>query len=274
MRFDWYQATVAAHPVELAEILRSELAPGGVIEPGRGRFNYHQSLTIKSADGDRKAVILAGGPNGDPNVSASGESTPEAVQALRAHFPAHRVTRFDAAEDFIQVGSWEVLERVCRGVAVECEVKGRAVVPDDISEGRTYYMGAPSSDVRARLYEKTAQVRKTLPECRWHEVPEGWNRLEVQVRPKHPAVREYSATLTPEQIWGFSGWSLELAKRALDLNVERLHAQIKRESDDQRALRVMCQQYANVLSRMHNDLGDWSCVGLTIGEVISKLRSR
>lgn len=275
MRFDWYQATVSAHPVELAELFLGELTEGrGVIESGKGRFNYHQSLTVRDTDGDRKAVILAGGPNGDPNVTLSGEVTPKGVAVLRRAFPAHRVTRFDAAEDFVSDNAWQTLETVCRAVAAECQVKGRAIVPDDVAEGRTYYLGAPTSDVRVRLYEKTAQVRKTLPASRWSEVPDGWNRLEAQVRPKHPAVKEFSARLEPAQIWGFSGWTAELAKRAMDLQVERLHTQIKRESDDDRAIRVMCEQYANVLERLRNDLGDWACVGLTIGEIVSKFRAR
>lgn len=275
MRFDWYQATVAAHPVELAELLKRELTRGrGVIQSGKGRFNYLQSLTVLDPEGDKRAVILAGGPNGDPNVTFSGEVTPDGVAALRGAFPSHRVTRFDAAEDFVAENAWETLETVCRSVATECQVKGRAVVPDDVAEGRTYYMGAPTSDVRVRLYEKTAQMRKALPSSRWSDVPDGWNRLEVQVRPKHRMAKEMGSQLEPSQIWGFAEWTAELAKRAMDLQVERLHTQIRRETDDERAIRVMCQQYAKVLGRLHSDLGDWSCVGLTIGEIVSKLSAR
>lgn len=273
MRFDWYQATVPASPVDLAYLFLSAMAEGGEIKSGKGRFNYHQSLTVFDRDGDRKAVILAGGPNGDPNVTLSGESTPCGVAALRGAFPTHRVTRFDAAEDFVAENAWETLEGVCRSVATDHQVKGRAIVPDDVTEGRTYYIGAPSSDVRVRLYEKTAQIRKTLPQDRWQEVPEGWSRLEAQVRPKHPQVKAFAAGLEPEDIWGFSDWTKELARRAMHLEVERLHAQIKRERDDDRALRVMVEQYANVLQRLHDDLGDWLCVGMTIGEAVKKLQS-
>ena len=46
-------------------------------------------------------------------------------------------------------------------------------------------MGAPSSDVRTRLYEKTPEVRRGLPRDRWAEVPEHWVRLEAQVRPRN-----------------------------------------------------------------------------------------
>lgn len=271
MRFDWYQATVPENPVLLIETLKAQLAPTGVIEQGRGFHNYYQSLTLKGSDGDRLAVVLCGGPNGDPNVTASGEDTPAFVKCVRDHWPNHRVTRLDSAEDFCADRSWETLENVCRGVTGDHKVKGRAIVPDDVSEGRTYYMGAPSSDVRVRLYEKTAETRSKLPESRWHEVPDGWSRLEIQARPKHPLVKQYASTITPEEVWGFAAWTTELANRAMSLSVERIKARIAKESDDDRAFRFMVTQYAKVLRRRHADLGCWEGVGFDIGQALLKL---
>ena len=47
MRFDWYQATIPAHPVDLVQSILSTLAPGGDVVEGRGKHNYHQSFTIR-----------------------------------------------------------------------------------------------------------------------------------------------------------------------------------------------------------------------------------
>ena len=224
MHFDWYQATIPEVPNHLVEILKRELAPLGTVETGRGRHNYNQSILIRSQGGERVACVLAGGSNGHPNVTSSGNVTSDFVEIVRAYWPNHNVTRFDAAQDFVSDDSWQKLEDCCRLVTAEHQVKGRAIVPDDASEGRTYYMGAPSSDVRARLYEKTQELRKDLPPTRWHEVPEGMTRLELQVRPKHPDARAYASTCTPEQVWGFSRWSRELAEKAFLLNVERINS--------------------------------------------------
>jgi hypothetical protein len=272
MRFDWYQATVSAEAGPVLDALQAGLRPAKVTH-SKGRYNYHHTTTMQGDDDDTLAVVFHGGRNGDPNVALTGQATDQGVDVLRGAFPRHRVTRFDAAEDFVQVGAWERLERVLRGVAAEHGVKGRAIVPDDVSEGRTYYLGAPSSDVRVRLYEKTAEQRRKLPEDRWGEIPEGWSRLECQVRPSDRQVREFCAGLNASDIWGFSAWTKAAAAQALQIDVERLHSRIRRERDDDRALRVMVQQYANVLKRLHGDLGDWSCVGLTIGELIAKLDS-
>ncbi|MEB3029891.1 hypothetical protein VJI72_08880, partial [Parvimonas micra] len=79
-----------------------------------------------------------------------------------------------------------------------------------------YYMGATTSDVRVRLYEKTAELRRSLPPSRWGEIPENVVRLETQVRPrkKYKAV---AAAVDAEQAWGFSRWTAELALRAMAL---------------------------------------------------------
>lgn len=267
MRFDWYQATIPENPIVLLQTIQSSIDADSEVVEGRGRHNYHQSFTLKRSDGERIAVVLAGGPNGDPNVTASGEVTPAVAGCIRECWPDHRVTRVDAAEDLARNGCYEMLEAVCRDVAKDCKVKGRSIVPDDLADGRTYYLGAPSSDTRVRLYDKTAETRSKLPEHRHIEVPEHWARLEVQVRPRKDA-KALAARATPEQVWGFSGWTHQLAQRAFALDIERIAMQAGRETDDARALRFLVIQYGPMLSRLMRDLGSWECVGLTLGEEI------
>lgn len=273
MRFDWYQATIPENPVVLVETLKATLAPDGDIIEGRGRHNYHQSFRVRDARGERVAEVLAGGPNGHPNATASGAATDGFVRLVRDAWPDHRVTRFDAAEDFCAVGAFDAVEEVCRQVARELRVKGRAIVPDDPSEGRTYYLGAVSSDVRVRLYDKTAESRRALPEERRGEIPDNWARLEAQIRPRKEW-KAYAAKVTPEEAWGFAGWTAELAARAFALQVQRITMQAGRETDHERAYRFMLLQYGGVLRQMFADLGSWDCVGLTIGEDLKRISKR
>ena len=121
-------------------------------------------------------------------------------------------------------------------VAGRHNVKGRSIVPDDPTEGRTYYIGARTSDVRVRLYEKTAEARSRLGQERWHEIPEDWVRLECQVRPRKE-FKAVASSVSPAQAWGFSGWSTELAKEAFEMQLERIEMQAGRETDYARTYR-------------------------------------
>jgi hypothetical protein len=58
----------------------------------------------------------------------------------------------------------------------------------------------------------------------------------------------------------------------LELDVPRVQMNVWREADDDRAFHFMIRQYGHMLERMRGDLGDWGCVGLQIGDAISKLR--
>lgn len=269
MHFDWYQATVPEHPIRLVECLKSELG-GYEVREGKGRHNYHQSFTVLDSNGDRLASVLCGGPNGNPNVTGSGQITPAFVDVIRTNWPTHNVTRFDAAEDFGGSDTFDHLEAICRGVAASHKVKGRAVVPDDISDGRTYYLGAPTSDVRVRLYDKAAELRRSVAPDHHGEIPDYLTRLEVQVRPRKE-FKAWGAKMPVESVWGFSGWSHELYGEVFKLPLDRVEMQAKRETDDARAYRFLLQQYGRVLERLHGDLGSWAAVGLQIGEDLRRM---
>ena len=269
MRFDWYQATVPEHPIRLVEVLGESLGVDSV-EPGKGRHNYLQSFRLLDSEGHRVAEVLAGGSNGHPNVTSSGEGTQRFVDALRLNWPEHNVTRVDSAEDFTGAEVFTQLETACRSVASACRVKGRSIVPDDLSDGRTYYLGAPSSDVRVRLYDKAAELRRKLPPDAHSKIPEHLIRLEAQVRPR----KEYKSVacrLAPEQVWACAGWTAQLYQDVFHLPLERIAMQAGRETDHARAYRFMLQQYAKVLRTQCLDLGSWSAVGLQIGEDLAKI---
>ena len=213
MRFDWYQATIPDHPLDVVQAVHSSLAPGGEVQEGRGQNGYRQTFTIRQQDGDRVAVVMCGGNNGaHPNAMASGAVAHPFASLVRELWPAHKVTRVDAAEDMAEEGAYEALEGVCRALAQERGLKGRRILPDDPAEGRTYYIGSPASDVLTRLYDKTAETRRNLPPERHGEVPDHWVRIEARVRPRKEA-GYVAASLTPEQVWGCSAWTHELARR-------------------------------------------------------------
>lgn len=268
IRFDAYSATTRAASVSDVVGLLSGLclAEELVMQQGRGFHTFGERIAFKDGSGTEFGSVMWGGRQADRiMVEVKGERTPEAVEGLRGRWE-HRVTRVDACADFDAPGAFEGLLAPCLDVKKDYRLKGEKMGDwDDFPElGRTLYLGAPSSAVRVRLYEKGKQ-----PEYRHLERPD-WARIEVQARPAKDAKSEFSS-LAASQVWGASAWTRDLAGKVLMEHVEP-HAAgtVYRQSERDRALSWMCRQYGSHLVSLAQDLGGWECVGLTLREMISE----
>lgn len=134
--------------------------------------------------------------------------------------------------------------------------------------GRTQYLGANSSPIRARLYEKGKQ-----PEYRHLNRP-NLCRLEIQVRPQKEAKSAY-ANLSALDIWGASKWTRQLAAEVLETMLDpHPPGTVRRDSKRDQALRWMAAQYGPHLVSLAADLGGWDVLGLTLREMVEESRSR
>jgi hypothetical protein len=271
MRFDWYAATIKAHPAEVLEVLQKEF--GAEIKRGNGLHGYTHRYDVNGPAGT-VASVLAGGKNGDPHAWASGENTDRFVGLVRSVWSdAHTVTRFDPAEDFQGPGTWDRLNAECLSIADDRRLKvSQAGDYHRLEDGRTLYVGSRKSPVFIRLYEKGKQLRAKVSQGA-EDIPEDWCRLEAQIRPQKEA-KKSAAYLSPEQAWGLSSWTNDLAKRCLEIDVPRVQMKVWREADDDRAFAFMVRQYGPMLERLKLELGDWSCVGLQIGQAVSDRRQK
>ena len=258
MRFDWYSGTFTEDVGELVGAFAANL--GAEVEEGRGLHGYTRGYELKNATGT-VARFLGGGPNGRPTGWASGEDTDAFVDVARGLYPdRHYVTRFDSAEDFVSPDAFEELQSACLTIADERRLKvNQAGDWHRREEGRTIYIGSRKSPVFIRLYEKGLQMRAKVAEGA-DEIPSDWVRLEVQVRPGRHA-RDRAAVSTPEEAWGFSGWTQELSSRVLALEVERVPITVWRQPDDERAFDFMMKQYGDMLERRVQRLGSWTELG-------------
>jgi DNA relaxase NicK len=255
VRFDAYSATLRGVEAEpLAAAVAALL--GGSPTEGRGLFGYSSSLRIEQA-GEVLALVLHGGRNSGVHLQVQGEDSVRAAGFLRStHGAGHVVTRADVCEDLDGPGTWDGLFAVVNGLAAE---RGLTVdcrgdwVTEGAPLGRTFYVGAPSSAVRVRLYEKGKQLVATGKAGAGSVSPD-WCRIEVQTRPEGES-RTIAAAAAPEAFWGLSDWSRELARRAFGLDVERIHVKEVRDLDTHRSLRAMARQYAGVIARRGVELG-------------------
>lgn len=265
-RFDGYTATTrAANPQDLIAIC---FQVGDKMRQGRGHHGFSDRVSFVDHTGTEGGSISWGGTHGDlVMVEAKGERTPEIVEKFRASYE-HRCTRVDSCHDVEEPGAFDALLKPCIQVKKDYKLKGsKAGDWEDFPEdGRTLYVGANSSPVKLRLYEKGHQ-----PEYRHANRPD-WVRIELQVRPSKDAKDAYSRA-DSLAVWGASAWTRELAGLVLAAELAPLPAgTVFRLSDQERALRFMCKQYGAHLIGLRNDLGGWDEVGQKLAEMIRRER--
>lgn len=270
-RFDSYTATAkGVDPAVFMGVAEKFLARGDYSASARGYHHFEEKMAYRGSDGAEWASILWGGKNSKVvMMEVKGERTPEVVGVLRQRLPEHRCTRVDSCVDFDESGAWDKLIgqiiQVKEQFGLRGEKRGDWDYPED---GRTQYLGAPSSAVRVRLYEKGKQ-----PEYR-HLERFNWVRLEAQVRPVKEARNVYSS-VSASDVWGASGFTRDLCARVLHMAIKPCPAGTtwKLSKEDQ-ALQWMCKQYGKALVNLANTCGGWKEAGLTLGEMVKETSGR
>jgi len=256
MRFDWYAATVPVAPTLLIDALRSGLEVSETSD-GPGRHGYAQRLDLVGSTGELAATIYLPRPDSPthPHAYASGDRTEAFVYLVRSCFPEHRVTRCDSCYDVEEKGAFDRIVQTVRDLAKGLGLQ-TSVAGDWFDErlGRTLYVGAPSSPVRLRVYEKGKQMAQGLPDNLRLAISPDWVRVELQVRPQKDA-KGTAAAASPEAVWGFSAWSQQAASHLLQLDVPRIEVARVLPADDERAYRFMVRQYGPLLRRLASAQG-------------------
>jgi hypothetical protein len=257
MKFDWYQASIPnAHP----EVVMTTLAASdyyGQWEEVRPLKGY--DIGAQFVLGDQVLYrINHGGQNAEygPNVVGSGGAAPKLAEIIREHFPAHKVSRVDACEDYHHKDVYDYLRKKALKIAKEQKVAVREIVKpiSDCDDGRTLYLGSQTSAVSMRIYEKGKQLG----------LGSEWVRAELQVRPQKK-IKQIIAYLSPLEVWGLARWSHSMAVQMGNKDLQRVEAQIYQQSDHDRAYRFMLKQYRRVLEQMQASHGSWEAVGAQIG---------
>ncbi len=245
-KFDWYRATVPAHHDLIAEACMSL---GGAYvrrENGlRGRFNYDKRIEIRDGN-DRVATILHGGSNGHPCVEASSDRAPALAALLKDRGP-HNVTRCDVAVDMVGEGLYNRLKGLAERIAVEQGIECREIAHLRSENGNTTILGSQKSVVWARIYEKGKH------DGEWHEQIDHallatWVRVEIQVAPQKE-MKAHAARFEPDDFWGISGWTRQLAAEALEMSPDPIPFHPRRTATDDKAFSTMLRQYRNLIHR-------------------------
>lgn len=238
-RFDWYELTFEGFD-DAARSLGVVL--GGELRSERGRNGYAECWSVTRGEDELVRVYSRSARIGEVHIVTTGESCDEVVPILRRLWPEHRVSRADSSVDLS--ADFTVLDRRAVQFAEDRRLSYRLVT--DSQGGATRYLGAPSSEVRVRVYKKTEQLRSLHPD-RAETIPDGVVRIELQARPGKRAVKERVATLDADGLWGLSEWGRSLALEVLAIDAERVSTHFRRPSSWSRALHYLGVQYGPLI---------------------------
>ena len=233
--WDWSATTHEARDGVVNDLLDAMGAE--VFLPGKGLQGWARSVAGYDHGGYLVGTVYFGGGRDDVHVlSTSGEADASrwAVIGQGGDVKTARVdTRVDTLVPFEELGGLCVRAAEAYGSRItrmESSERGESL-------GRTVYLGAPSSAVRVRVYEK------------WLESPgqyvEGTNRVEVQLRPASK-VKARVSSWSPSETFCASRVTRSLAELLGDdfAPVNSLHVR-KGTPDLERTLEVMGEQYGN-----------------------------
>lgn len=249
--WDWSATTHDAHETVVHDLLRA--LDTRVALPAKGLQGWRQSVKAYDRDGHLVGSVYFGGRDDVHLISTStaADTARRAVVGLDRARTSRVDTRVDTLVPF------EDLRAVCEAAAgLKARVTYMESRQGGESTGRTVYVGAPTSAVRVRLYEK------------WLESPgqyvEGTNRVEVQLRPPSRA-KEMVSGWSPAETFCAS----QLARRvAHELGGQIAHPgsleKHRGTPDLEQTLEAMGAQYGAAVDR-------WLSIGGDIDRVLDYL---
>lgn len=254
--WDWSSTTHDARDGVVGDLL-SALGTRVAVR-GKGLQGWSQSVKAYDKGGYLLGSVYYGGGRDDVHVVSTSSAADAARRAVVRRDGAARTSRVDTRVDTLV--TFDDLRGVCQAVA---GMKARLTYMESSqggeSTGRTLYVGAPSSAVRVRVYEK------------WLESPgqyvEGTNRVEVQVRPPSRA-KERVSSWTPAETFCASQLTRRLAH---ELRTEVAHPGTLQKSrgkpDLMETMVAMGEQYGPAVDRWltysGGDVGAiYDCLGM------------
>ena len=235
--WDWSSTTHDARDGVVGDLL-SALGTR-VAVPGKGLQGWSQSVKGYDGEGYLLGRVYFGGRE-DVHVVSTSSAADQARRAVVRRDGAARTSRVDTRVDTLV--PFEDLRGVCEGVA---GMKARLTYMESRqggeSTGRTLYVGAPSSAVRVRVYEK------------WLESPgqyvEGTNRVEVQLRPPSRA-KEMVSGWAPAETFCASQLTRRLAgELGTDVAYPGSLEKSRGTPDLEETMRAMGDQYGPAVER-------------------------
>lgn len=276
MRFDWYQGTIYDDEKSVLSHFSSHF--NEVVRDADSlakKARYDVGYTLRNTSTGEEVKVFAGGHNGvhGTHFCSTGENAIIVSQAVRRQWAdGHHVTRADACQDLHGPDLFRSVRRKMLRVAKKHAIaaKFEADALDKLA-GATQYLGAPSSDYRARGYQKGLQMRqRALAGMRGYkcdvkallsdlqvEMQDGklvdardLVRVEAQIRPPTKKGKLALATLEPQDCFAFSPWLVDLAQSVFEMNLVKLDVRGQKITDLDHKVSWMVKHYGATIQEL------------------------
>ncbi len=254
--FDYYRATVPGHYMDLFTAIAGAFPEAPIsMDHGLPVANYEHHKLVLDRLGRHLCDLFWGGANGRPNVQAKGANAAVIAALLRTsgieHFPSRADTQRTGARQGLYVELCEFSARF----AAQHGLAFRDIDNHHVNKGNTFYIGSRKSTVFIRGYQpglKRAEEEQRTGE-QISELERNAVRIELECKPDKPHAKLVVAQLSAEQLWGASPWAADYASEVFAMSVEPISLSQRRESNRDRALRFMAQQYGAHLASLFDE---------------------
>lgn len=252
MRFDAYAGNVRDAVLgHVAEGVAWSLK--GVVSQGKRIRRYGETLAVDV--GGRTAVWLGrDDANGCIYFEGKGETTPDLVRGVRAHFPGHNVARADVCEDYDAEGAFGSLQALVRAHKGKRVISGYDKLPDDPEKGKTWTAGVRGAVSFIRVYEAGKHPDRV------HLGKPNLARIELEARPKYSAAKLAAATMQPLEFWGLSTWGRAVGQALTQVEIPRYQQETHLPSVD-KTTAYLARTFRRYWQERMSEGRDWSCIG-------------
>jgi DNA relaxase NicK len=238
---------------------------------------YRENWLFLDDQGNRLAQVRSGG-NPHPFLECKGKLSGDIAAAIRGKLH-HRPSRVDVAIDRSGQQLFVELDQLAKAFEKKYGLR-RDYAGADVENrdrGTTIYLGSRLSQVFVRIYQKGLQLAEAMG-LTGDDIPDelrNWVRIELEFKPQKTKAKQVAAVAEPSAFWGLSQWTSDFAMQALSLVSERVNVSERRESDHQRALRFMAQQYrAHLQQLLHDCKGDYEAAMETLLDLADLLPAK
>lgn len=277
-KFDFYSATMNYPLDEVTKVLKNVSARYPILYEkfdGNDQNAPGKCRKFQTRSKGNFVTVFYNYNNIELRIEVKGPHTPRFVEAIRKHFPEHRVTRADVCTDWIEPEIPTLFEdindEILNFINSYNQKRREKQLLTDIrgdwekkERGRTrYFFLSEKGSARFCLYEKGKKWDKENKRYPLPAHEKNWVRLECKFKLQGDKAKK-AATCTPIELFGYFEWTKTFIKEWDGVDVPRTTNPPRLPSPEESMLANIIWTYGESLMKLRKKHGSWDAVGAVI----------